>query len=95
MLIVPKNPVFPVLVIETEFKTSDIATNGILMLGQDQDSKGGDLDSEQSFSGKMGYFNIWDRKLTLAEIVGIQTCQTEMLGNIVSWGGSAWTTRWE
>ena len=78
---------------EPEFTTRNITSDGILMLGQDQDSKGGDLDSEQSFSGKMGYFNTWDRILTEAEIVAMQTCQSERLGNVVAWGDSSWITR--
>ena len=64
------------------------------MLGQDQDSLGGDLDAEQSFSGKIGYFNMWDRILTEAEIVDIHTCRTEVTGNRVAWNDTNWNSRY-
>ena len=81
------------LVIEPQFKTANIPTDGILFLGQDQDARGGDLDKEQSFSGKIGYFNAWDRKLTDAEIQRIHSCQDLSNGNIVSWETDDWNDR--
>ena len=56
-------------------------------MGQDQDSVGGDLDAEQSFSGKIGYFNAWDRALSVDEIKSIQNCSIETNGNVVAWNG--------
>ena len=79
--------------IEPKFKTANIPTDGVLILGQDQDARGGDLDPEQSLSGKIGYFNVWDRKLTDAEIERIHSCQDLSNGNVVSWTTSDWIVR--
>lgn len=81
-------------VIKPQFTLANIPTDGILILGQDQDAPGGDLDPEQSFSGKIGYFNAWDRKLTDAEIQRIHNCEDLSGGNMASWTTSDWITRY-
>ena len=84
---------FILSVTENKFKTVNIPTDGILILGQDQDARGGDLDAEQSFSGKIGYFNAWNKKLTTAEIQAIHNCQDLSGGSIVSWTTANWIIR--
>ncbi|XP_063077466.1 neuronal pentraxin-1-like [Engraulis encrasicolus] len=78
-----------------------IKPQGVLILGQEQDTLGGGFDATQAFVGDMANFNIWDRKLTLGEIYHLATCSTKaQTGNVFSWlesnmdvygGTSKWT----
>jgi hypothetical protein len=41
-----------------------VPTNGILVLGQEQDTPGGKFDASQAISGQLTQFGIWDRALS-------------------------------
>ncbi|XP_040212725.1 neuronal pentraxin-2 [Rana temporaria] len=62
-----------------------IKPNGILILGQEQDTVGGRFDATQAFVGELSQFNIWDRVLKTEDIVNIANCSTNMPGNIIPW----------
>ncbi|XP_048847805.1 neuronal pentraxin-1-like [Brienomyrus brachyistius] len=78
-----------------------IKANGVLVLGQEQDTLGGGFDATQAFVGTMAYLNLWDRKLSSAEIYNLATCSSKaQVGNVFSWseanldiygGVSKWT----
>ncbi|XP_066019472.1 neuronal pentraxin-2-like [Pocillopora verrucosa] len=62
-----------------------IRANGALVLGQDQDSKGGKFDARQSFIGEMTGVNIWDHVIKDQEIARMsKSCLTEV-GNVFQW----------
>ncbi|XP_074081065.1 neuronal pentraxin-1 [Macrotis lagotis] len=78
-----------------------IKPQGVLVLGQEQDTLGGGFDATQAFVGELAHFNIWDRKLTSGEIYNLATCSTKALsGNVIAWaetnidiygGATKWT----
>ncbi|XP_022527147.2 neuronal pentraxin-1 [Astyanax mexicanus] len=78
-----------------------IKPQGVLVLGQEQDTLGGGFDATQAFVGDMANFHIWDRKLTVGEIYNLATCSSKaQVGNVFSWmetsldiygGASKWT----
>ncbi|XP_066019471.1 neuronal pentraxin-2-like [Pocillopora verrucosa] len=62
-----------------------IRANGSLVLGQEQDSKGGSFDANQSFIGEMTGVNIWDHVLKDQETARMsKSCLTGM-GNVFQW----------
>ncbi|XP_015678949.1 serum amyloid P-component-like [Protobothrops mucrosquamatus] len=44
----------------------------VIMLGQDQDSYGGSLDTEQAFEGELGEVYLWDSVLSAAQLRSFQ-----------------------
>ncbi|CAH2291490.1 neuronal pentraxin-1 [Pelobates cultripes] len=78
-----------------------IKHQGVLVLGQEQDTVGGGFDATQAFVGEMAHFNMWDRKLTVGEVYNLATCSNKALtGNVISWaetnidifgGATKWT----
>ncbi|XP_038597851.1 neuronal pentraxin-1 [Tachyglossus aculeatus] len=78
-----------------------IKPQGVLVLGQEQDTLGGGFDATQAFVGELAHFNVWDRKLTPGEIYNLATCSTKALaGNVIAWaetnidiygGATKWT----
>ncbi|MBN3314272.1 NPTX1 protein, partial [Atractosteus spatula] len=78
-----------------------IKPQGVLVLGQEQDTLGGGFDATQAFVGELANFNIWDRKLSAGEIYNLATCSSRaQVGNVFSWsessidlygGASKWT----
>ncbi|TRY56342.1 hypothetical protein DNTS_034955 [Danionella cerebrum] len=63
-----------------------IKPNGMLVLGQEQDTLGGGFDATQAYVGELANFNIWDRKLTPGEIYNLATCNSKaQVGNVFSW----------
>ena len=58
--------------------------NGTLVLGQDQDSLGGDFTTDEVFKGSVSQFNIWDRTLSYGEIDSMALCEILPQGNIFS-----------
>ncbi|XP_071976586.1 neuronal pentraxin-2 [Engystomops pustulosus] len=62
-----------------------IKPNGILILGQEQDTVGGRFDATQAFVGELSQFNIWDRVLKSEDIISIANCTANMPGNIIPW----------
>ncbi|KAG5833040.1 hypothetical protein ANANG_G00297650 [Anguilla anguilla] len=77
-----------------------IKPQGVLVLGQEQDTLGG-FDATQAFVGEMANFNIWDKKLSAGEVYSLATCSSKaQTGNVLSWaetaievygGASKWT----
>ena len=58
------------------------------MLGQDQDSVGGDFEADQSFKGMLSNVNVWDQKLLDARIEEMSTsCLLDVwnAGNVYRW----------
>lgn len=54
-----------------------------------QDTLGGGFDATQAFVGELANFNIWDRKLSSAEIYNLATCNSRaQSGNVLSWSES-------
>ena len=45
-----------------------IGEGGTLVLGQDQDSVGGDFEADQSFQGMLSNVNVWDQVLTADQV---------------------------
>ncbi|KAJ8254477.1 hypothetical protein COCON_G00210890 [Conger conger] len=78
-----------------------IKPQGVLVLGQEQDTLGGGFDATQAFVGEMANFNIWDKKLSAGEVYSLATCSNKaQTGNVFSWaetgidiygGASKWT----
>ncbi|XP_048848345.1 neuronal pentraxin-2-like isoform X2 [Brienomyrus brachyistius] len=62
-----------------------IKPGGVIILGQEQDTVGGRFDATQAFVGELSQFNMWDRVLRPADIMGIANCSSYMPGNIVPW----------
>ncbi|XP_068690536.1 neuronal pentraxin receptor-like [Montipora foliosa] len=62
-----------------------IKTNGILTVGQEQDSFGGDFDPTQSYLGELTGLNIWNRVLSLSEILKISKSCHVGQGNVKKW----------
>ena len=52
----------------TVFTPDRIGPNGVLILGQDQDSIGGSFQSSQAFEGDISSFTMWDTVLSDADI---------------------------
>ncbi|XP_006912432.1 neuronal pentraxin-1 [Pteropus alecto] len=66
-----------------------IKPQGVLVLGQEQDTLGGGFDATQAFVGELAHFNIWDRKLTPGEVYNLATCSSKALsGNVIAWAES-------
>lgn len=58
------------------------------MLGQEQDSVGGDFQASQSFQGMLSDVNVWDRVLPAAQIKDMsQSCLPDERneGNVYKW----------
>uniref|UniRef100_A0A8C5EN34 Neuronal pentraxin-1-like n=1 Tax=Gouania willdenowi TaxID=441366 RepID=A0A8C5EN34_GOUWI len=78
-----------------------IKPQGLLILGQEQDTLGGGFDATQAFVGDLANFHIWDRKLSEGEIYNLATCSSKaQVGNVFAWmetsldiygGASKWT----
>ena len=51
------------IIIDGSKKFLPIKRDGILILGQEQDSLGGFFDADQSFSGEMAQVEFWNMKL--------------------------------
>ena len=62
-----------------------IKTNGILIVGQEQDSFGGRFDASQSFIGELTDLNIWNRVLSASEISKLSKLCHGGRGNVKKW----------
>ncbi|XP_070612200.1 neuronal pentraxin receptor [Erythrolamprus reginae] len=62
-----------------------IKPHGVMILGQEQDTLGGRFDATQAFVGEISQFNMWDRVLMPAEIVGLANCTSHLQGNVAQW----------
>ncbi|KAG7486754.1 hypothetical protein JOB18_037969 [Solea senegalensis] len=67
-----------------------IKPEGVLVLGQEQDSLGGGFDATQAFVGELANLNMWNRKLSISEIYNLATCNSKApAGNVFSWTESS------
>ncbi len=58
------------------------------MLGQEQDSVGGDFDADQSFKGMLSNVNVWNKVLLASQIEEMSTsCLLDEwnAGNVYKW----------
>ena len=73
----------------TDFKKGfTVREGGSLVLGQDQDSVGGGFEADESFKGMLSNVNVWDHKLTDAQIKDMSaSCLLDEWnsGNVYSW----------
>ncbi|XP_078353573.1 uncharacterized protein LOC144638230 [Oculina patagonica] len=73
----------------TSFKRGHtIRQGGTLVLGQEQDSVGGDFESVQSFQGMLSNVNVWNNVLSAAQITEMSTsCQLDEwnAANVYKW----------
>ena len=62
-----------------------IKTNGILIIGQEQDAFGGRLDPSQNYIGELTSLNIWNRVLSSTEIANMSKSCHLGEGNVKKW----------
>ena len=62
-----------------------IKTNGILIIGQEQDSYGDRFDATQKYIGELTDVNMWNRVLSASEISRLaRSCHGDS-GNVKKW----------
>ena len=66
-----------------------IPKGGIFVLGEEQDSFGGDFTRTESFYGDLSQLNIWDRQLSSNEIYDLASTCFHDSGNVVAWSDFA------
>ncbi|NWR46740.1 CBX6 protein, partial [Regulus satrapa] len=66
-----------------------IRPQGIIILGQEQDTLGGRFDATQAFVGELAQFGVWDHMLAPAEILGLANCTSRLQGNVIQWDDQA------
>ncbi|KAM4651382.1 pentraxin fusion protein-like [Discoglossus pictus] len=66
-------------------KKHTVRPNGIVLLGQDQDSFGGSFDRSQSFVGKIKDLNMWDSVLSLKTFRKLFKGKEIQKGNVFDW----------
>ena len=64
---------------------NETKTNGILIVGQEQDSFGGGFDPSQHFLGELTGLNIWNRVLSPIEILEMSKSCHVGKGNVKKW----------
>ena len=62
-----------------------IKSNGIMILGQDQDNYGGGFQQVQSFKGEMFGVNMWNKVLSSLEILHLSRSCFSGVGNYLRW----------
>ncbi len=62
-----------------------IKTDGILTIGQDQDSSGGGFEASQSYIGELTDLNMWDIALNATEILNLSKSCHGGKGNVKKW----------
>ena len=69
-----------------DFETGHvIKSNGIVILGQDQDNYGGGFEQHQSFKGEMYGVNMWNKVLSSSEILHMSKNCSNGIGNYLRW----------
>lgn len=58
---------------------------GVLVIGQEQDSRGGRFSISESFVGRLSKLNIWDFVLPTEKIVQLTTTCDDYIGNLIAW----------
>uniref|UniRef100_A0A669E2D3 Neuronal pentraxin receptor a n=1 Tax=Oreochromis niloticus TaxID=8128 RepID=A0A669E2D3_ORENI len=62
-----------------------IRPDGVLILGQEQDSLGGGFDSSQALVGELSQVGLWDRVLTSNQVASLARCGKITQGSVVPW----------
>ena len=62
-----------------------IKTDGILIIGQEQDSFGGGFDATQNYVGELTDLNMWNRVLNATEISNLSKSCHGGRGNVKKW----------
>ena len=58
---------------------------GKLVVGQKQSFYGGVFASDDSFTGKVASFNIWNTKMANSEIMKMARSCSQAVGNVIDW----------
>ncbi|XP_065599052.1 neuronal pentraxin receptor [Cyrtonyx montezumae] len=66
-----------------------IKPQGVIILGQEQDTLGGRFDATQAFVGELAHFAVWDHMLAPAEILALANCTSHLQGNVIQWDDQA------
>nr|XP_006115301.1 mucosal pentraxin-like [Pelodiscus sinensis] len=66
-------------------KGYSISNQGMIVLGQDQDSFGGGFDAKQSFVGELTKVNMWDL-VTARDAVRAASADSQLPPSVLSWG---------
>ncbi|NXC44396.1 CBX6 protein, partial [Penelope pileata] len=66
-----------------------IKPQGVIILGQEQDTLGGRFDATQAFVGELAQFAVWDHMLAPAEILALANCTSRLQGNVIQWDDQA------
>nr|XP_009663529.1 PREDICTED: neuronal pentraxin receptor [Struthio camelus australis] len=66
-----------------------IKPQGVIILGQEQDTLGGRFDATQAFVGEIAQFGVWDHMLAPAEILALANCTSHLQGNVIQWDDQA------
>lgn len=62
-----------------------VPSDGVLVLGQDQDSLGGGFSARDAFSGNLTDFYLWDRVLSLEQVRRARACMPPPGGLLFQW----------
>ncbi|XP_047481240.1 LOW QUALITY PROTEIN: sushi, von Willebrand factor type A, EGF and pentraxin domain-containing protein 1-like [Penaeus chinensis] len=62
-----------------------IEASGTLVLGQEQDQRGGSYSPQESFRGEITLLNLWDEELSLANVAGIFSRCDRYVGSVAGW----------
>uniref|UniRef100_A0A3B4GVS5 Neuronal pentraxin-2-like n=1 Tax=Pundamilia nyererei TaxID=303518 RepID=A0A3B4GVS5_9CICH len=62
-----------------------IRPDGVLILGQEQDSLGGGFDSSQALVGELSQVGLWDRVLTSNQVASLARCGKITQGSVIPW----------
>uniref|UniRef100_UPI00358FE5B2 neuronal pentraxin-2-like n=1 Tax=Myxine glutinosa TaxID=7769 RepID=UPI00358FE5B2 len=66
-----------------------IKGHGVFVLGQEQDTTGGNFDATQAFLGDLAQLYVWDRVLLGSEVATLAACGDVPPGEVLSWDTSA------
>lgn len=66
-----------------------VPPDGVLVLGQDQDSLGGGFSARDAFSGNLTDFHLWDRELSPGQVRRASACAPPTGGLLYQWDPGA------
>lgn len=64
---------------------TEIPANGTLVLGQEQDRRGGSFSISESYSGEMTHVNLWSTVLGVEQVAPLLTRCEFYFGDVVAW----------
>ena len=62
-----------------------VEPGGLIVLGQEQDEKGGRFSAAESFQGQMTRLDVWGHALTQGEVAVLENSCLPYFGNIIAW----------